>query len=109
MSMTAGIVRQEAGDLAADGFGIPERNQDAAPVAQEFLGVPVGSRYDGLSEPKTVGERARRHLGFVEIRRHVDVAHRNVVEQRRLLDELVEENDAVVDAELTRPQHQASR
>ena len=32
--IAADIVRQQAGDLAADGFGIPERNQNAAPVAQ---------------------------------------------------------------------------
>src|ERR1700754_860417 len=39
--VTADVVRQQAGDLDAQGFGIGKRNENAAPVTQQFLGVPV--------------------------------------------------------------------
>ena len=97
----------KAGNLAADGFGIAKRNQNATPVTQQFLGVPVRRRYDRLSQPEAVGERARRHLGFIEIGRHIDVAHRNEIQQRGLVDELVEEDDVVLDAELPHARRQA--
>ena len=90
-----------------NGFGIPKRNQNAAPVAQQFLGVPVGCRYDRLSQSEAVGECARCHLGFIEIGRHIDVAHRNEVQQRGLIDELVEEDDMILDAELPHARRQA--
>ena len=90
-----------------NGFGIAKRNQNAAPVSQQFLGVPVGRRYDGLSQTEAVGERARCHLGFIEIGRHIDVAHRDEVQQRGLVDELVEEDDMVLDAELPHARRQA--
>src|SRR5271170_2470545 len=54
--MTADVVRQQTGDLGAQGPGIPKRNQYAAPVAQQLLGVPVGCRYDCLSQSEAVGE-----------------------------------------------------
>ena len=105
--MTADIVCQQAGDLGAHGFGIAKRNENAASVSQQFLRVPVGCRYDRLSQPEAVGERARRHLRFIEIGRHIDVAHRNEVQQRRLIDELVEEHDMVLDAKLAHARRQA--
>ena len=103
----ADIVGQQCGDLRANGFRIAERNQNAAPVIQQFPGVPVGCRDDGLSQSKAVGQRAGRHLGFIEIGRRVDVAHRDEVQQRGLVDELVEEDDMVLDAEFPHPRRQA--
>ena len=105
--MTADVVCQQGRNLAADGFGIPKGNQNAVPVAQQFLGVPVRRRYDRLSQSKAVGERARRHLGFVEIGRYIDVAHRNEIQKRGLLDKLVEEDDMILDAELAHAGRQA--
>ena len=105
--MSANVVRQQIGDLGADGFDVAEWNQNSAPVGQQFLGVPVRRRNDRLSQSEAVGKRARRHLGFVEIGRHVDVAHRNEVEQRGLIDKLVEENDMVFDAEFLHARCQA--
>ena len=104
--MTADVVRQQAGDLSAHSFGIPKRNQNATPVIQKFLGVPVGCRYDRLSQAEAVGERARCHLGFIEIRRHVDVAHRNEVQECGLIYELVEEDDIIPNAKLPHPRSQ---
>src|SRR6266849_6454581 len=63
--MTADVVFQQACNLSAYGFGIPKGNQNATPVTQQFLGVPVGCRYDCLSQSKAVGECARCHLGFI--------------------------------------------
>ena len=98
--MTADVVRQQAGDLSARSFGIPKRNQNAAPVTQQLLGVPIGCRYNRLSQPETVGERARCHLGFIEIGGRIDVAHRNEVQQCGQSYELVEEDDMVLDAKV---------
>ena len=60
--MTADVVGQQTGNLAAGCLGIAKRNQNAPPVSQQFLGVPVRRRYDGLSQTEAVGERARCHL-----------------------------------------------
>ena len=62
--------------------------------------MPIGRRDDRLAQAETVGQRARRHLRLVEIGRDIDIAHRDEVEQRGLVDELVEEHDMVLDAEL---------
>ena len=94
-------------DLGAQGLGIAEGNQNAAAVSQQLLGVPVGRRYDGLSQPEAVGERAGRHLGFVQVGRHIDVAHGDEVEQRGLVHELIEEDDMIADAEVLHARRQA--
>src|ERR1700738_263555 len=57
--VTADVVCQQAGDLRAHGFGIPKRNENATPVTQQFLGVPVRCRYDCPSQSEAVGECAR--------------------------------------------------
>ena len=93
----------------ADRRGIAERHQDAAPIGQQLARMPVGRRDDRLAEPEAVGQRARRHLRLVEIGRDVDVAHRDEVEQRRLVDELVEKHDVVLDAERADARHRGSR
>ena len=62
--------------------------------------MPVRRRDYGLPEPEAVGQRARGHLRLVEIGRDVDVAHRDEAEQRLAVDELVEKDDVVLDAEL---------
>src|SRR6267142_2370609 len=98
--MTTDVVGQQTTDFDAHGLGISKRNQDAAPVTQQLLGVPVRCRYDGLSQSEAVGESARCHLSFIEIGRHIDVAHRNEFQQCGLIHELVEKYDVVLDAEL---------
>src|SRR5260221_10984305 len=67
------LVGQQSRDLAADGSGVTERNQDAASVGEQLARVPIGCRDDRLAEPEAVGQRARRHLRLVKIRRDVDV------------------------------------
>ena len=62
--------------------------------------MPVGRRYDRFSESEAVGQRARCHLGFIEIRRHIDIGHGDKIEQRRPLDKLVEEDDVILNAKL---------
>ncbi len=69
--------------------------------------MPVRRRNDRLPQSKAVGQRSRRHLGFVEIGRDIDVAHRDELEQRGQIDEPVEEHHVVVDSEFAHPRHQA--
>src|ERR1700733_16177317 len=66
--IAADVVGQETRDFGAQSFGIGKGDQNAAPIAQQFLGVPVGRRHDGLSQSEAVSKCARCHLGFVEIR-----------------------------------------
>ena len=102
-----GIVGQQFRDFAADRRRIAKRNQNAAPIGQQFARVPIGRRNDRLAQPEAVGQRARRHLRFVEIGRDVDVAHRDEFEQRGLIDELIEKHHVVFDAECAHARHQA--
>src|SRR5436305_12097762 len=69
--------------------------------------MPIGCRYDGFSQTEAVGQRAGRHLGFIEIRCDIDVAERDEFQQRRLVDELVEEHDMVFDAEFPHAGYEA--
>src|SRR5258708_9983537 len=39
--VTADLVLQQAVDLCAHGFGIPQRNENSTPLTQEFTGIPV--------------------------------------------------------------------
>src|SRR4029077_4776403 len=52
-------------------------------------------RDHGLAEAEAVGQRARGHLRRVQVGGNIDVAHRNETEQRRLVNELVQENDVL--------------
>ena len=47
--MPADVVRQQTGDLSAQRLGVAERNENAAAVAEQLLGVPIGCRHDCLS------------------------------------------------------------
>src|ERR1700744_3755046 len=67
----------------------------------------IRRRDDRLAGAKAIGQRARRHLGLVQIGRDVNIAHRDEAEQRCLVDELIEEGDMFVYAELSRPQDEA--
>ena len=75
----------------------PQRERDA-PIVQQLFGMPVGGRHDCFSETEAVGERAGCHLSLIEIRRHVDVTHRNEFQKSGLIDKFVEKNDVVLDA-----------
>ena len=61
--------------------------------------MPIGRRYHRPAEPETIGQRSRGHLRLVEIGRDIDVAHRDVVEQRRSVDEPVEKHHVLGNAE----------
>ena len=87
-------------------LGIAKWHQNAAAVRQQFARVPIGRRNDRFPKPKAVGQGAGRHLRFVEIWRDVDVTHRDEVEQCRLIDEPVEKNDVLLDAERAHARHQ---
>src|SRR5271170_5860728 len=93
------MVGKQSRDYGTDFCGIVKWHEDAAAVSQQFLGMPIWRRDDRFAQPKTVGQRARCHLGFVKIRRDVDIAHRDEVEQRRLIDKPVEKSDMIFDTE----------
>ena len=46
----ADIVGQQGSNLRADGFRISKGDQNSAPAIQQFPGMPVGCRDDGLSQ-----------------------------------------------------------
>ena len=100
-------IGEQLRDFLADRGRVAERNDDATAVSQQFQRVPIRRRNHRLSQSEAVGQRARRHLRLVEIGRDVDVAHRDESQQRRLIDELVEEYDVILDAEFAHARHQA--
>src|SRR5271170_1505590 len=93
------MVSKQSRDFGTDFLGIVKWHQNAAALRQQLLGMPIWRRDDRFTQPKTVGQRARCHLGFVKIRRDVNIAHRDEVEQRRLIDKPVEKNDMILNAE----------
>ena len=100
-------IGEQLRNFLADRGRIAEGNDDATAVIQQLQRVPIRRRNHRLPQSEAVGQRTRRHLRFVEIRRDVNVAHRNEFEQRRLIDELVEEYDVVLDPEFAHALHQA--
>ena len=62
--------------------------------------MPIRRRDNLLAEAEAVGQSARCHLHRVQVGGNVDVAHRDETEQRCLVNELVQEYDVVVYAEL---------
>ncbi len=104
--LPANTVGEQIRDLVTDRVGIAKWNQDAAPVREQLACVPVGRRDDRLAEPEAVGERTGGHLRFMQIGRDVDIAHGDECEQCRAIDELIEEDDVVFDADRSRPLHE---
>ncbi len=68
--------------------------------------MPVGCGNDCFAHPEAVGQRAGCHLRFPEVGRNVHIAHRDEVEQDRLIDELIEKSDIFLDAERSRARHE---
>src|SRR3981189_169858 len=98
--LTPGIVCEQVCDFAADGVGIAERHEQPSTSCQQLLRVPIRSRHHRFPKAKTVGQGAGGHLRYFEIRGNVHIAHRYEVNQRLLIDELVEKYNMVFDAEL---------
>ena len=94
-------------NLVTDPLRVAKGNEDAAPIGQQLARMPIGRRDNRFAEAEAVGQRTRGHLRFVEIGRDVNVAHRNELEQRGLIDELVEEYDVILDAEFAHARRQA--
>ena len=103
------VVCQQLGDFNAERGRVAKWNQNATAVCEQFTGMPIRRGNHGFAEPEAVGKRAGRHLGFVQIRGHVNVGHRDEIEQRFLIDKLIEEHDMVLDAGVARMRHQLSR
>ncbi len=101
------VVGQELCDFDAERGRVAKGHQNAAAVGEQFAGMPIWRGNHRLAEPETIGQRARRHLGFIQIWRHINVGHRDEIEQRLLIDELVEKHHVILDAGLARMRHQA--
>ena len=56
--MPPNVVGEQPGDFHADGFRIGKGNQNTPSVGEQFPRVPIGCRYDGLSQTEAVGQRA---------------------------------------------------
>ncbi len=54
-------------------------------------------------QAEAVGQRARGHLRFIEIGGNVGIAHRDELEQCRLIDESIEKDDMIHDARSSCP------
>src|SRR5579862_3977321 len=94
----AGIVGEQIRDFPADGVRITERHEYSPTVRQQLLRVPIRSRHHRFAQAKTVGQSAGGHLSYFEIGGNVHIAHGNEVNQRLLVDELVEKYDMVFHA-----------
>src|SRR4029077_12399132 len=98
--VTLFIIRQELSNLCSYGLRVGEGDKNPAAIRQKFGCVPIRRRDHGLAEAEAVGQRARGHLRRVQVGGNIGVAHRDESEQRCLVNELVQEYDVVVYAEL---------
>ncbi len=89
-------------ERGADGLGIGGGHQRAGALRQRLLGMPVRRGDDVAAERERVAERAGRDLRRVEVRRDVDVARLQVIEQFLIVDEPVDELDIGLDTETDR-------
>ena len=90
-------VVQERAHALGDGVGIPERDQDAPAVGQQFLGVPVGRGHHRLARAEHIGQGAGGDLGLVEIGGEVDVRGADEILEVLQGHEAVEEDDVLLD------------
>jgi len=91
------VVGEEGDDLAGDGGGVGEGDEDAAVAGEEFGGVPVGGGDDGFAGAEGVGEGAGGDLGLVEVGGDVEVGGADELFEVFEVDEVVVEDDALVD------------
>jgi hypothetical protein len=82
-------------------------HQNAPPLRQKLARMPIRSRDNRFAGTKTVGQRTRSHLRFVEIGRRIHIAHRNEVDERCLVYELIQKHDMIFNAELSGTRLQA--
>ena len=77
-----------------------EVDQDASVVGERFLGMQIRRGDDGLAGAERVAQRAAGDLVRVEVRRDVDVARQQELDDVVLPQVLVHEGDVVADAQL---------
>ena len=93
---------QQRDDPRAQGGAVGEREQKAAAVREQLLGVPVGRRHHRRARAHGVGERAARDLRFVEVRADEDVGRLQVAAQLLGGDVLIAKHDVIANAERLR-------
>ena len=93
----AGVVAQQPDHFARYGRSVAERHQHAAVFRQQFRGVPVRCGHHRFAGAKRVGQRARRDLRFVQVRRDVKVRRADELLEVLKIHELVVEDDVLVD------------
>ncbi len=98
--MALRFVAEELDDGGRDGGGITERDEFAAAIGEQFLGVPVRGGDDRVAEAKGVGEGAGGDLGFAKVRSEVNIGGADETHQLFEFDEAVEEDDMLLDAEI---------
>ena len=89
--------RSNADHLARDGGGVAEWHQHTAVFRQQFRGVPVRRGHHCFARAKRVGQRARRDLRFIQVRRDVKVRRANELLEILKVHKLVVEDDVLVD------------
>ena len=95
----AGVAEQPV-DLLGEGRAVAEIDQHAVPVGQNFGRMYVRRRDHRLAHADRVAERTARDLRRVEIRRRIDVRRLQIVDQRVMFEECVDEHDVVRDPAL---------
>ena len=84
-------------DLLGDRHAVSERRQASGPVAQQFLGVPIGGRNDRNPQSRCVGQGAGRDLGRIQIRREVDVGRLQIFNEPRRVGVFVDQPQVALD------------
>src|SRR5450756_690789 len=81
------------------GGRISKRNENSAAVGQRFLCMQVGGGDDRLSGSKRICQGAARYLLRVEVRRDVDVAREQQLDDVALRHVFIDEGDVVLNSE----------
>src|SRR5579859_746530 len=99
--MSPHVIREQRRDLITNDSRVAEWHQHAPTISQQLPRVPVWRRHYRLTRTKTVGQRARGHLSFIEVRGCIYIAHRYEIDESFLVYELIQKHDMILDAELT--------
>src|SRR5579863_394738 len=103
-----GLVAQQPRDLATECRDIAKGYEHAPAISQELARMPRGCRDHCFAQPEAVGHAAGCQLRLVQVRRRIDIAHRDETQQRRLIHELIQKDDMVFDSKRAHTRDQAA-
>src|SRR5690348_8695384 len=98
--MPLSIVIEQPDDLLRNRGGVAEGYDNASPLAEQFFGVPVRRRNDGLARADSVGECARDNLLTIKVGCDIDIGRADELYQFLEPNKLVVEDDRVLNTVL---------